>query len=90
MKIEEIPSGYKACVEFTCKTCRAYHKSTTGKSVNCVWRKYGEVCTDIQTALSECMAETDELELLCDSCGKFPKQPNSMLCKECETKANDN
>ena len=27
---------------------------------------------------------------VCDSCGKFPKQPNSMLCKERETKANDN
>jgi hypothetical protein len=27
---------------------------------------------------------------VCDACGKHPKQPNSMLCKECEEKANDN
>lgn len=27
---------------------------------------------------------------ICDACGKYPKQPNSMLCKECEEKANEN
>lgn len=26
---------------------------------------------------------------VCDACGAHPKQPNSMLCKECEEKAYD-
>lgn len=26
---------------------------------------------------------------VCDACGKRPKKPNSMLCKECEEKAYD-
>ena len=26
---------------------------------------------------------------ICDACGKRPKKPNSMLCKECEEKAYD-
>lgn len=30
------------------------------------------------------------LDNVCDACGKYPKQPNSMLCKECEVKAYDN
>lgn len=31
-----------------------------------------------------------EYENVCDACGNRPKQPNSMLCKECERKAYDN
>lgn len=30
-----------------------------------------------------------EYENVCDACGKRPKKPNSMLCKECEEKAHD-
>lgn len=27
---------------------------------------------------------------ICDACGRYPKQQNSMLCKECEEKVYEN
>lgn len=86
MKLDEIPVEYKDRVEFACDVCRSDYRSKTGRRVNCAWRECGNsVCVDIERVIATMEAEA--LTEVCDSCGKYPKQPNSMLCKECEEKA---
>ena len=101
MKLDEIPVEYKDRVEFACRVCREDHRSCTGSKNNCAWRQIGnEVCFDIERVIKQMEREhsgedhsADALEYakplfeVCDACGKYHKQPNSMLCKECEAKA---
>lgn len=101
MKLDEIPVEYKDRVEFACRVCREDHRSCTGSKNNCAWRQIGnEVCFDIRRVIAQMEREhsgedhsADALEYakplfeVCDACGRYPKQPNSMLCKECEIKA---
>ncbi len=62
-----------------------------------------EVCLDIERVIAQMEAEKKAVEFpdysrdafeyaeplleVCDACGKYPRQPNSMLCKQCEDKA---
>lgn len=88
MKLDEIPIEYRDRVEFACRVCRADHKSKTGNNNNCAWRGCSNVvCSDIERVIAD--MEAEKLIEVCDSCGKHHKQPNSMLCKECEVKAGD-
>lgn len=91
MKLDEIPVEYKDRVEFACMVCRADHKSKTGSKNNCAWRDIGNgVCFEVERVIEQMEAEktcVKPLYDICDACGKYPKQPNSMLCKECEDKA---
>jgi hypothetical protein len=85
MKLNEIPEEYRERVAFACRVCRIGYKTETCKTSNCAWRQIGgEVCFDIERAIEAERASGYEV---CDACGKYPKQPNSMLCKECEDKS---
>ena len=57
MKLDEIPEEYKDRVEFTCKACRIYHKSITGRKCDCAWKKGNEICVDVARAIEQMEAE---------------------------------
>ena len=56
MKLDEIPEEFKDRVEFTCKVCRVYHESITGRKSGCAWKKGDEICVDIERAIEEAKA----------------------------------